>query len=276
MKKILILLASLLLLSCETSPPTSPTGPSVKTGEILLNISFNIDAGLNVSKKVLLEDFANVSCAPCVISNRIIESLVKETYGTEKLIFVKFPTNFPSAVDPFYLAAKNECDFRMSFYNIFFAPTVIIDGLTRPVPTDSNSIKQAIDGRLIIPAPFNMNIAKQIQGGGLVVDLSITAKDTISFNYSDLVLHFALVESEIEFATPPGSNGETIFHNVLRLQLPGTQGYDLNEIKSSGTAGLSINYEETIDELWDITKLHPVVFIQNKLTKEVYQAGSTF
>lgn len=276
MKKLLILLLPFLFLSCETSPPTSPTGPSVKTGEILLNISFNIDAGLNASKKVLLEDFANVSCAPCVISNRIIESLVKETYGTEKLIFVKFPTNFPSAVDPFYLAAKNECDFRMSFYNIFFAPTVIIDGLTRPVPTDSNSIKQAIEGRLITPAPFNLNISKQIQGGGLVIDLSITAKDTISFNYSDLVLHFALVESEIEFATPPGSNGETIFHNVLRLQLPGTQGYDLNEIKFSGTTGLSVNYEETIDELWDVTKLHPVVFIQNKQTKEVYQAGSTF
>ena len=276
MKKLIILLASLLLLSCETSPPTSPTGPSVKTGEILLNISFNIDAGLNASKIVLLEDFANVSCAPCVISNKIIESLFKETYGKEKLIFVKFPTNFPSPVDPFYLAAKNECDFRMSFYNIFFAPAVIIDGLTRPVPTDSNSIKQAIDGRLNLPATFDLSISKQIQGGALVIDLSVTVKDTVSFNYEDLVLHFALVESEIEFATPPGSNGETIFHNVLRLQLPGTQGYDLNELKKSGTAGISENYEETIDELWDITKLHPVVFIQNKQTKEVYQAGSTF
>lgn len=276
MKNLLILFIPFLIISCETNPPTSPSGISVKTGEILFNISFTVNPAIDVPKKVLLEDFANVSCAPCVISNRIIESLTKETYSSEALISVKFPTDFPSSVDPFYLNAKAECDFRMSYYNIFFAPTVIIDGLIWPTPTDSNSIKQAVDTRLNTTAVFDLEINKQVQGGGLIIDLNIMAKDTTSLNYSDLVLHFTLLESEIEFSTPPGSNGETKFFNVLRLQLPGTEGFNLHEIKSTGPSGLSLTYEEKIDELWNLDELNAVVFIQNKQTKEVYQTGATF
>lgn len=274
-KKIIALLGIFILISCETNPPTSPMGPSVKTGEVLFNVTFTVDQNLNVSKTVLLEDFANVSCTPCVISNRIIESLTHSTFGTEKLVPVKFPTNFPSSVDPFYLSAKPECDFRMSFYNIFFAPTVIIDGILRPTPTDSISIKQAVESRLSATAEFDLDISRQANGGGLIINLDITAKDTVNLNFSDIVLHFTVVETEIEFSNPPGSNGETKFFNVLRLQLPNTQGYSLTELKLAGQQGISFSYEETIDENWDINKLNVVVFLQNKLTKEVYQVGST-
>lgn len=275
MKKILLLFIAIHLISCETNPPTSPTGPSVKTGEILLNISYTVDNGLNAPKKVLLEDFANVSCAPCVISNQVIESLLHGSYGPENLLAVKFPTNFPWKDDPFYLAAKTECDFRRSFYNVLFAPTIIIDGILQPVPTDSNSIKQAVNTRLSTNSNIQLELTKQIQGGGLVINLDVKAKDSVSINYSDYVLHFTLIESEIEFTSPPGSNGETKFFNVLRLQLPGTEGFELNEIKSMGSQGMSLTYEETIDELWDINKLKVIVFIQNKQTKEIYQAGAT-
>src|SRR5690606_9454855 len=50
----------------------------------------NVDLSLQevVSKIVLLEDFANVSCTPCVTSNKVIEQLVNKTYGTNKLIAV--------------------------------------------------------------------------------------------------------------------------------------------------------------------------------------------
>ena len=133
-----------------------------------------------------------------------------------------------------------------------------------------------MDSRLNTTAVFDLDINKQVQGGGLIIDLNIMAKDTTSLNYSDLVLHFTLLETEIEFSTPPGSNGETKFFNVLRLQLPGTEGFNLDEIKSTGPSGLSLTYEEKIDELWNLDELETVVFIQNKQTKEVYQTGATF
>jgi hypothetical protein len=91
----------------------------------LITINFDL-VEESIKTTVLLEDFANVSCDPCVISNKIIESLTKYTYGPEKLVAIKYPTNFPSPNDPFYLANTEDCDARMGYYNIFFAPTTIV------------------------------------------------------------------------------------------------------------------------------------------------------
>ncbi len=118
----------ILLSSCETNPPIVVDYGS---GNIFLKINLNTSGSSSASKIVLLEDFANVSCVPCVISNKIIESLTKNTYGPSKLVAVKFPTNFPSPSDPFYLAQPNYCDQRMEYYNIFFAPTTYVDGVLR-------------------------------------------------------------------------------------------------------------------------------------------------
>ncbi len=48
--------------------------------------------------------------------------------------------------------------------------------------------------------------------------------DTTPINYSDLVLHAVVTETDIEFATPPGSNGETKFYDVTRKMLPSKEG----------------------------------------------------
>ena len=172
----------MVLAGCKTNPPTDPNAVTVNAGEIAIRIKFIQNSGLSVNKKVLLEDFANVSCTPCVTSNLIIENLTRVTYGPQKLVSIKFPTNFPSPNDPFYLANKDACNFRMIYYNILQAPTVIIDGVTKPVPTDSNSYKQAIGSRLNLQTNFLLEISKEEQSGGLLFNLNIHAKDTSSLN----------------------------------------------------------------------------------------------
>ncbi|HEY6626359.1 MAG TPA: hypothetical protein VIZ21_05345, partial [Ignavibacteriaceae bacterium] len=95
----------LLIVSCNTNPPTSPD--ITPTGNVVLTLKVDNTANVTLaSKVVIIEDFANVSCNPCVISNKILESLTEITYGRSKLVAVKFPTNFPAPNDLFYLAAK--------------------------------------------------------------------------------------------------------------------------------------------------------------------------
>lgn len=151
MQKLYILLFPLLLLSCKTNPPTQPI--SLKTGEVKIEITLVDDNTISSERTVLLEDFANVSCNPCVTSNKIIQSLL-HSYGSDKIVAVKFPTNFPSPVDPFYLAGKEFCDYRMSYYNILFAPTIILDGLVKPNAIDSNSIKDNLKHKVNCPIRF--------------------------------------------------------------------------------------------------------------------------
>jgi hypothetical protein len=263
----------ILLSSCKTNPPVSPPENRI-SGKIFLNIDFNFTPQSKaVSKVVLLEDFANVSCVPCVTSNKIIESLTRHTYGPSKLIAVKFPTYFPAPNDPFYLANKPDCDSRISYYNIFFAPTTIIDGLLRPTSTDSNSIKQNIDTRLAINPAFEILTDDEFIGGSYYINIQINVL-TGGIDFSNLVLHTVVLESEIEFESAPGSNGETKFYDVMRVMLPSNEGISLSEVQQSGIISLEI--EGDLRELWNTLKLNTVVYIQNTSTKEVLQAGSTF
>ena len=261
----------ILLSSCETNPPIVVDYGS---GNIFLNINLNTSGSSSGSKIVLFEDFANVSCVPCVISNNIIESLTKSTYGPSKLVAIKFPTNFPSPSDPFYLAKSDYCDQRMEYYNIFFAPTTIVDGVLRPVSTDSTDVIAAVDERLATTPRFEIQVKDSVGGENYFITISLNIINSTGLNLDEVVLHTVVTETEIEFETPPGSNGETKFYDVMRDMLPTNLGETLSNIIQTGE--INYQFEEAIFSNWNLSHLNVVAYIQNISTKEVYQAGSTF
>lgn len=248
----------------------------------IVNVQENLVSVVNAvlqvqiaSKVVLLEDFANVSCDPCVVSNRIIESLAKTHYGKLKVVAVKYATSWPSPNDPFYLANKSDAQARwgQNFYYITNAPTVIVDGIMRPVPTDSNAIKSTIDSRLNQPVKFDLEVKDSLAGSNYFIKVNVTVYDTIGLNTENLILHTVITETDIEFAAPPGSNGETKFYNVMRKMLPTNSGEALGSI-APGTI-LNFQREFQLNSTWVKNNTHTVVFIQDKITKEIYQAGTT-
>lgn len=271
MKKLLLALYLIfLLISCETKPPTDPNKVVLKTGEVLVEINFSQNSNLNAEKIVQLEDFANVSCTPCVISNKIIESISRNSDLGRRVNVIKFPTNFPSPTDPMYLTAKPFCDYRMSFYQILFTPTIIVDGISRPVPTDSNQIKQAIEQRLQTVTNFSIVVTSLIENNGQKIIMNIETNNINSSELENLRLRLVLVEKEVNFMTPPGSNGETKFYDVLRTILPSNNGFVLSELKGSH----SFLFENVIDSTWNLESLTPIGFIQNNNTKEIVQSSS--
>jgi len=271
-KLLFLVLPILLIVSCNTNPPTSPD--VTPTGNVVLTLKVdNTTIVSAASKVVIVEDFANVSCNPCVISNKILEGLTEVTYGRSKLVAVKFPTNFPAPNDLFYLAAKEICDARISYYNVFFAPTTVIDGILKPISTDSNSVKTAVDSRLSITPRFNINIGDNLEGD-YSVNVDIKFIDTTSINLSDLVIHTVLTETDIEFEQAPGSNGETKFYDVTRLMLPSKDGTPVRQLIDQGE--IIFTFEDALLSSWNLEKLNFVVYIQNKTTKEIFQTGSTF
>ena len=243
----------------------------IKDSTVTLSIDLSEEP---VRTTILLEDFANVSCIPCVTANKIIESLTKYTYGFDKLVAVKYPTNFPSSSDPFYLANSQDCDARMGYYNILFAPTTIIDGIERPISTDSSDIISAIDQRLQKNPKFRVHVSDKIVGSTYYSTVTIRVEDGSGLTFSDLILHTVVTETDIEFSSPPGSNGETKFFDVMRKMLPSNAGESLSSIEITGEG--SFSRQIAIDPGWVQMNLNTVAFIQNVNTKEVFQAGSTF
>ena len=270
MKKVLLIfLSGFIFYSCNTNPPTSPEGISYPAGKVIVNTTINMEpSNTPAAKVVLLEDFANVSCVPCVTSNQIIESLQNGTYKN-KLAVVKFPTNFPSANDPFYLANKSICDSRMSFYNIIFAPTLIVDGTLRPSATDSVKIKQDLDQRISVTAPFNLNVAASTQDSSYIVNINLQPVSLTGLNLDNLVLYTIITENDIEFDEAPGANGEKVFYNVLRQSLPSDDGIPFTALSDT-----TLEWQTDLLSTWNTENLKVVTFIQNVQTKEILQAGT--
>lgn len=242
---------------------------------VLKNTEIEVTANLfAVGKIVLIEDFANVSCVPCVTSNKIIEHLINDNFGTSKLVAIKYPTNFPSPVDPFFLANGPDCNVRMGYYNILFAPTTIVDGNLRPISTDSSDVKSKIYTELSKIPQFIISVSDSIVGSNYTVNISVDVKDVTNLDFSNIVLHSVVTETNIEFATPPGSNGETKFYDVMRKMLPSNQGESLASINQVGV--YNFQRQLTLNSAWIQSNINTVVFIQNTSTKEIYQAGSTF
>lgn len=243
--------------------------------DVLKNTEIELTANLFAANKiVLIEDFANVSCGPCVTSNKIIEHLINDNFGTSKLVAIKYPTNFPSPVDPFFLANGPDCNARMGYYNILFAPTTIVDGNLRPTSTDSNDVKNKIFSELAKVPQFIIDVSASYAGSNYTINISVDVKDITNIDFSKLVLHSVVTETNIEFATPPGSNGETKFYDVMRKMLPSNQGESLASINQVGV--YNFQRQVTLNSAWIQNNINTVVFIQNKDTKEIYQAGSTF
>ncbi len=325
MKKTLLFALLLLLISCETNPPTlvnntpeygkifvtsnipgaviyidnvstgivTPDTITVETGEHVVSLelanyqastqtvtilpdelkSLEFELEWAIAKIVLLEDFSNTSCDPCVEANLIIEQLINESYGHTKIIGIKYPTYFPGPNDPFYLANKTDSDARIMYYNIFKAPTVKIDGYLTPSEKDSNDIKSDIDQRLAEPALFDIGVSTDIAGLTYSISIELDVLQTEGTDFSELVLHTVVTETDIHFDTPT-PNGETDFYDVMRLMLPNNNGESLASVNSTGI--INFNRQATLDPSWDTANLHTVVFIQNNSTKEVLQAGSDY
>ncbi len=236
-----------------------------------VEVNFNLYA---TDKVVLIEDFANVSCIPCVTSNKILEQLTNHTFGRSKLVAIKYPTNFPSPVDPFYLANGPDCNSRMGYYSIILAPTNVVNGTIKPIPSDSNDVKAAVINELAKLPQFKISVQSNINANNFIADISVEVKDLTNLDFSKLVLHTVITETNVEFANPPGSNGETKFYDVMRKMLPDNQGESLASINQTGT--YTFQKQLAINSAWVQSNLNAVVFIQNKETKEVYQTGSTF
>ncbi len=246
---------------------------TVRVGsDSLTEVTFTLNQA--EERVVLIEDFSNVSCNPCVTSNLILEALANGTYGRSKVAVVKYATNFPSPSDPFYIANRPDCDSRMAYYQILAVPTMIVDGVDRPTSTDSSKIKARIDAALRQPAQFRISVRDSIFGGIYNVTVSVQTLDTTGLDYSRLVLHTVITEAEISFVSPPGSNGETRFTDVMRTMLPSNGGESLRP----ANVGVTEQYTRAIpvSQTWNGDELHTVAFIQHTQTRVVYQSGSTF
>jgi len=132
----------------------------------------------------------------------------------------------------------------------------------------------AVDERLTKELRFRMDVTSSVVGTEYFITVTVKVINGAGIDFSNSVLQTVVTETDIEFATPPGSNGETKFYDVMRVMLPSNSGQSLNGM--SQTEEVIFQSQTSINPNWVVDNLHVIAFIQNISTKEIYQASSTF
>lgn len=213
---------------------------------------------------ILWEQFTQASCGPCAATNPTIQALLNA--NPNKVISIKYQVSWPG-FDPMYQDNPVDVNARVGLYGVNSVPYTVLDGTNIG---NSPATQGQIDARYAVESPFEITLDHHLSGGNdsIYTTMTITATEDISGN---LRAHIVVIEELIDYDTPPGSNGETEFYNVMKKMLPSNQGTTLDNF----TAGQSITIEEAweLENVYDIEELAVVAFVQDAGTKEVHQAA---
>jgi hypothetical protein len=91
-------------------------------------------------------------------------------------------------------------------------------------------------------------------------------------NDGGLKAHIAVLENHIHFNSPPGSNGETDFYDVLKKLLPSRFGTNLPSVWQSGDYQILMESWE-LENVYNNNELDVVGFVQDNDNKQVRQSG---
>lgn len=218
-------------------------------------------------RMVLVEEFTQASCPACAQVNPAFNALL--TANSDKVIPLKYQVWWPGT-DPMYQQNPADVGARVSYYQISGVPACQMDG--NAFGGYPPNLSQAmIDAEYNQPAPFTIQLSHQFNAmlDSLTITLVLTATQAVSGNFR---LHTVLTENQISFATPPGTNGESLFRHVMRKMIPGTQGELLSSTWISGQSQV-LSYTLAVpDYYYAIRNLAVLAFIQEQSTKNVKQA----
>ena len=238
-----------------------------------------------IQRKALIEEFTSATCGPCASQNPAFNALILPNRDS-KVVPVKYQVPIPSAGDPMYAQNMPESDARRSYYGINGAPTATLNGR---IPDNNNTPGGGWTGYAGGPYGFNQTVIdnefNDLTSFSLVLDhwvsqdldtvyatITITNVDTVAVNNANLKLRAALLEETITFTTAPGSNGETVFEEVMRKMVPNATGTTVSSTWAPGQSEV-ISIEVAIPNyIYDYTELSMSAWLQDDATKEVLQA----
>ncbi|MBI5219762.1 MAG: T9SS type A sorting domain-containing protein, partial [Bacteroidia bacterium] len=223
-------------------------------------------------RKVLFEHFTNANDATCKTWNANFNNWVGA--NRRDIIDIQYHTSYPSADE---LNTDNPADpgARSLYYGVSTAPYSIMDGnyyrgLTYNWNDPQNPYLKKFRTRRLEDPKFTVVIEKTINSGNVNVTVNYTPTETL---IDTITVYIAVLEKLID-QTGVGTNGETRFRSVLKKMLPDAGG--TNDTTYPNTTYI-INQSCSLSDFYNPADSNIVIvaFVQDELTKEIYQAATT-
>lgn len=225
---------------------------------------------------ILVEEYTQASCPPCASQNPGFQALLND--NVDKVVSVMYHSWWPG-YDPMYDHNPADADTRIYYYNVqnIGVPYGREDGVE--IENDCNGYNGApacldqseIDAQYAVTSPLTIEASHSISADldSIYVSVTVTALSDVT---GDFWARIAVVEKEVIFSSPPGSNGETSFPNVMKKMLPDGDGTSLPSTLSAGWT-TTIDLSWALSNIYDFSQLAVVAWVQNDDNKNVLQSG---
>lgn len=229
-------------------------------------LSVNLMA--QAKKYVIFEHFTQASCSPCALQNPAMQATLNANVG--RVHHIAYHTSWPG-YDPMNLYNPSQVSDRVGYYGVSGVPDVVALG-NKYQGSPTGVTQTLVDNLASDASPIRVILSESSNGTTRTVQVKVFTVDTVaSVNHK---VRVAVLESMINYTTPPGSNGEKNFPNVFRKMIPSTAGETFLLPALGDSATFTFTYDLDL-ATWDTTRIYTCAFIQNDITKEILNSGST-
>jgi hypothetical protein len=210
-------------------------------------------------RMVVVERFTSSTCPPCASNNPIMDAFLS-SIDVDKIVGISYHMNWPApGNDPMYLHNPADNNTRRALYSINSIPEARMDGSTAVLPPyNSSTLNTMFNNRTNLLSPVTVIVTETDLGDSVRVRATIYC-EVVLVNPS-VTLQFAIVEKHIHYTSPPGTNGETDFYDVMRKMLPTAAGNSL-VLHPGQTYIVERTYYK--DPVWQQAQIRSVVFVQS-------------
>ncbi|MDZ7260879.1 MAG: hypothetical protein ONB05_01995, partial [candidate division KSB1 bacterium] len=217
---------------------------------------------------VLVERFTSWTCPPCASNNPIMDAFLS-SQDPDKIVGISYHMSWPApGNDSMYWQNTVDNEARRTYYGVNSIPQAFMDGVINIQPPYNQSVLQSyFDSRKVILSPVTIIVTDTIYNDTIYIKAQIYCETSIT--NPTVKVHFAVIEKEIHYQYPPGTNGEKDFYDVMRKMLPSGTGSDLTLMPGQV---YTIERKTYKDPRWQTNQLRSMVFLQ-EANKEVLCAG---
>ncbi len=231
---------------------------------LLITITLTAYSG---DRMVIIERFTSWTCGPCASNNPTMEAFIN-SLDADKIVGIAYHMNWPPpGNDGYYLYNPTDNNSRRSFYSINAIPQAQMDGLINiQSPYTTGGLTAYFNTRTNVLSPITIVLTDSTFGDSIKVTARIYCEVFMS-NMNALV-HFSMQERHNHFSSPPGTNGEIDFYDVMRRMNNNGTGQPVTLYPGSTVIVQKTFYK---DPIWNQSQVMPIVFVQQ--AQEMLNAG---
>lgn len=210
-------------------------------------------------RMVIIERFTSWTCGPCASNNPTMEAFINGL-DADKIVGIAYHMNWPApGNDGYYLYNPTDNNTRRTFYGINAIPQAQMDGIINiQSPYTNSGLTSYFNSRTGILSPITIIVTDSTFGDSIRVRARIYCE--VNLPNPVVQVHFSMQERHDHWSSPPGTNGETDFYDVMRRMNNGGQGNTISLFP-----GQTVIMEKTFykDPVWNQAEIMPIVFVQN-------------